>query len=550
MNIIEEPRAVQKIKHYEQVKGQRASFESYWQTLHDYFYVESTDVSSQHAPGSELNFTNLWDSTTLDAADVLASGFMNYLTPPTSMWFRLKHSNPELAENKNVGNYLQDVANEVNYAINRSNFYHQAHPAYKSSGVYGTSILFEEEDIEDDIRFINLPIKQVCIVEDARGRIAEYYIEFEYTAFQAMTRWGMEAIPTERKEDVEQRTDKKFQYLLYIGRRYTNDITKSDKKNMPIEALWIDIKAKTIVSEDGYNEFPCMCHRFDKRPQVAWGFSPAMKALPMARLLNAIAKTNLRAMMKQTDPPIALPANAFIMPFNANPRAVNYYKKTALDSGKDIFPFGNYGDTNVGMNAMIDYRNQVKSLMYNDVFLAFDTITKQMNNPEVQERINEKMTMLGPAVGRFTGEVLDPIIIRTICILYRRGRLPEPPDEMLMDTNYQIDYVSQLAQSQKRSEMTALMSALNVTAQIATYAPEALDKINTDKTIDNLFDVTGANVKILRSDNEIQAIRENRANQAIKAQQMAMLEQGVNVVKTGADVDKSLAEAKQVGVSK
>jgi hypothetical protein len=548
MNIVEEPRATQKIKHYEQVKGQRSSFESHWQTLHDYFYVESSDVSSTHAPGSELNFTNLWDATTLDAADILASGFMNYLTPPTSMWFRLKHSNPTLKDNKNVGNYLSDVASEVNFAINRSNFYHQVHPVYKSSGVYGTSILFEEEDIEDDIRFLNVPIKQCCIVEDARGRIGEYYIEFEYTAYQAMTRWGMDALPEERKEEAKQRSDKKYTYLLYIGRRYRLDVTKQDKKNMPIEALWIDIKANTIVSEDGYNEFPCMCHRFDKRPNVAWGYSPAMKSLPMARLLNAIAKTNLRAMMKQTDPPLALPENAFIMPFNANPRAINYYKKTALDSGKDIFPFGNYGNPQMGMEAMQYYANQVKSLMYNDVFLAFDQITKQMNNPEVAERINEKMTMLGPAVGRFTGEVLDPIIIRTIAILFRRGRLPDPPDELIGDPSYQIDYVSQLAQSQKRSEMTALMSALNVTAQIAEFQPEALDKISADKTIDSVFDITGAPVKILRTDNEVQAIRENRATQQAQANQMAMLQQGADVVAKGAGVDKTLAEAKAAGV--
>jgi len=302
------------------------------------------------------------------------------------------------------------------------------------------------------------------------------------------------------------------------------------------------------VSEDGYNEFPCMCHRFDKRPNIAWGFSPAMKALPMARLLNAIAKTNLRAMMKQTDPPLALPDNAFIMPFNANPRAINYYKKNALESAKDIFPFGNYGNVQIGLESLNYYSDQVRSLMYNDVFLAFDQITKQMNNPEVQERINEKMTMLGPAVGRFTGEVLDPIIIRTIGILFRRGRLPDPPDEMLMNADYQIDYISQLAQNQKRSELTALMSALNVTAQIAQFAPEALDKVSADKTIDNVWDVTGAPIKILRSDNEVDAIRQNRALQAQQAQQMAMLQQGADVVERGSKVDKNIAEANAQGV--
>jgi len=540
-----EPRVEELIKRYQQVKGIRSNFEGYWQQLHDYFYVESSDISSEHAFGAELNFNKLWDAATLDASDVLASGFMNYLTPPTSMWFKLKHSNPMMQANKKVATYLSDVAEEVNSAINRSNFYYEIFPSYKASGVYGTSILLEEEDIEDDIRFLNLPIKKVCIVEDARGRVAEYYIEFEYTAFQASTRWGEEKLNEAIKSELKagERSDKKHPFLLYIARRHRRDITKGNKENMPIEALWIDVKAKTTISEDGYNEFPCMTHRFNKRPLIPWGFSPAMKALPMARLLNAIAKTNLRAMMKQTDPPVALPENAFIMPFNMNPRAVNYYKKTSLDNQKDVFPFGNYGNVQVGMEALTYYANQVKSLMYNDVFIAFDQITKQMNNPEVMERINEKMTLLGPAVGRYTGEVLDPIIIRTIGILWRRGKLPMPPDEMMMDVDYSIDYVGLLAQSQKRSEMTALTNALGASAQIAQFAPQALDKINADKTIDSIWDVTGAPVKILRTDTEIKAIRDERAEQAAKAQQMAMLEQGAGIIEKGSQVDKNVAMA-------
>jgi hypothetical protein len=80
------------------------------------------------------------------------------------------------AENKAVSHYLEDVASVVNNMINSSNFYNQIIVSYKASGVYGTSVLLAEEDIEEDIRFLNLPIKQVCIVEDARGRVYEYYI--------------------------------------------------------------------------------------------------------------------------------------------------------------------------------------------------------------------------------------------------------------------------------------------------------------------------------------------------------------------------------------
>lgn len=536
------------IQDWKRATSNRTNWESYWQDLHDYFYITSPDVNKAYYPGTELETTNLYDATTLEAADVLASGFMNYLTPPTSKWFKLRAKNPQLEDNKRVNKFLADVADEVYHTLNKSNFYDRAFPSYKGSGVYGTSILLEEEDIDETARFYSLPLKQTAIIEDAKGRIAKYFIEFEYTAFQAATRWGKEALSEKMRQQLDgPQSNKKHKFLLYIAKRNVRDVTKENKENLPIEATWIDVASAKTMEESGYNEFPAMTHRFDKRPSIPWGFSPGMKALPSGRLLNGIAKTNLRALMKRTDPPVALPDNAFIMPFNSNPRALNYYKKNALDSAKDIFSFANFGDPQAGMTGMEYYGQQIRSIMFNDVFLAFQNLTKQMNNPEVMERINEKMSMLGPAVGRYTGEVLNPIVIRTIGILARRGKLPPMPEELIENPEFEIDYVSQLAQAQKRSELNSLMSGLSLVGQMSEAAPETLDKIDPDKTVDEAWDILGAPVKVLRSDQEVQDIREMRVQQQ---QEMMQQEQLANLADTGkkaAEADKALAEAKTKG---
>lgn len=549
-NKLENPRVSDLLDRFKQLLGSRSNFESYWQSLHDYFYLEAPDVNKQYAAGAELDMQYLFDATTLEAGDILASGFMNYLTPPSSKWFRLRPKNSALKDNKDVGDFLQDVADEVYLTLNKSNFYDQCFPSYKSSGIYGTSILFEEEDVQDDARFYSIPLKQAVIVEDARGRVAEYYIEFEYTAYQAASRWGLDKLSDALKEEFKARKDtKKHKFLLYIAKRNVRDVFRSDKTNMPIEALWIDSETRVAMEESGYNEFPVFTHRFDKRPFIPWGYSPAMKSLPFARLLNAVAKTNLRAMMKHTDPPVALPENAFIMPFNANPRAINYYKKTAMDSSKDIFAFGNFGDPSFGLQSVEYYAQKVKSLMFNDVFLAFEGVTKQMNNPEVYERINEKMTLLAPAVGRWTAEVLNPIIIRTVGILFRRGKLPEPPDELRQDPNYEIEFVGQLAQAQRRSELNTLVTALTMTGQLAQFAPDVLDKVNTDKTVDEIWGITGANVQVLRDDAEIADLRENRATQAAQQTQIATIGQKAEVGKVASEIDANVADARSKAAS-
>lgn len=544
------PRAQKLCEFYQFLKGGRSNFESYWQSLHDYYYIEAEDVNVSYYPGSELNSCNLYDSTTLEAADVLASGFMNYLTPPTSKWYGLSPKDPLLRSNKKVCTYLEDVRDEVNYTLNKSNFYNQMIASYKGSGVYGTSAMIEEEDIEDNARFNSLPIKNICLVEDGRGRVNEYYLEFSYTARQAESRWGRDKLSTEMQAELDSEAPRNNQhiFLLYIATRHVREVQKTDKKNMPIEALWIDYEGKMTVDEGGYHEFPAFCHRFDKRPTIPWGFSPGMKTLPFARILNAVAKTNLRMMMKHTDPPVAVPDNAFILPFNQNPRATNYYNKKILENGaSDIFAFGNYGNPQVGMNALEYYTARVKAMMYNDVFLAFDGITKQMNNPEVMERINEKMTMLGPAVGRYISEMLNPVIIRTIGILARRGKLPRPPDELIENPEYEIDCISQLAQAQRRSELNSLISGLTIVGQMANFSPRVVDKIDPDKVVDEAWAIIGAPDRVLRDDAEVQQIRESMAKQSQQQQQMEMLQQGADAVNKGSAVDLNLAKAKAAG---
>jgi hypothetical protein len=215
-----------------------------------------------------------------------------------------------------------------------------------------------------------------------------------------------------------------------------------------------------------------------------------------------------------------------------------------MDS-KSIFSFANQGDPQFGLQAVEYYSSKVKNLMFHDTFLAFSNITKDMNNPEIMERINEKMTMLGPAVGRYLSEVLNPIVQRTLGILWRKGRLPEPPDEMLMDPSYEIDFVGSLAQAQRRSELNTLVTGLTMVGNMAQFTPEIMDKINPDKVTDEVWAITGASVKVLRDDAEIQKIREGRAEASMKAQEMAMAQAGAAAGKDAGAAAAGFAKAEE-----
>lgn len=511
------------VKNMKAMQGSRMDFDSLYQTLHNYYYVEGSNITAKKNPGNEIN--TLLDSTSLTAGNVLASGLSNFLTPESSKWILLEHPDRRLQEDKSVQQWMNDSTDEVLLTLSRSNFYNQMPIFYKSSGVYGTAGLFCEKDNRDYIRFYNIPIDKFYLTEDARERPNSFFLRFEYTAEQAVSRFG-DKVSDEIKEAYKMpvNEDKKYIFICYIGERTQRDDTKMDKLNMPVRIVWVEEKTQKVVEEGGFNSMPCVAHRFYKRPQIVYGYSPAMEALPHARLANVIQDTVIRASMKQTDPAFAVPDDVFIGTPNFNPRQINYYQRGRMTQNDQIIPIGNYGNVSIGLNELENQRQMINRIMFVDTFQAFNDLTKQMTVPEVMERVSEKMTVLGPAVGRFMNDVLQPLIEKVVAILFEEGRLPELPDAMMENPNFEVKFVSRLIQSQRQTEINNIVSAMSIAGQIAQFKPEVLDIINGDKAVEEVFGIQNINPEMLYSQQEVRELRQARA----EAQQQQAALAGAN----------------------
>ncbi len=531
------------VKNYEQLKGSRERFTGLYDKLHRFFYVEGTNV---YPDENNADLPALLDSTSLDCADVLAAGLSNYLTPESSNWVYLEHPNRELREDNDVKVWLQEVADEVLLTLSQSNFYNQMPIFYKASGVYGTAVMMIEKDATDGVRFYNIPISKTFMTEDARERPSEFYLILEYTSEQALSRFGNACSDAIKEDYASGRSDKKFKFICYLGKREDRDDTKEDKPNKPIRMAWVDLLTKKIVKEDGCDTMPVVAHRFYKRAQVVYGYSPAMKALPYARAANTIADTMIRAAMKQADPPLLLPDDAFLGEPNFNPRQINYYRRGAMTPRDEVFSVGNDGKPVVGMEFLQFYQQQIRMMMFYETFQAFSSLTKQMTVPEVMERISEKMTLLGPAVGRFMNEVLQPLIEKVVFILFEAGKLPQLPEAIKADPRFEVKFKSRLVQSQRQTEVNNIVNALSITGQIAQFKPEVLDKINGDKAVDEIFDITGVSRDILNDDAEVETIRQQRTEAQAQAAELANAQSVAQTYKAAAEGARNESEASDV----
>ena len=173
---------------------------------------------------------------------------------------------------------------------------------------------------------------------------------------------------------------------------------------------------------------------------------------------------------------------------------------------------------------------------------AFSELTKQMTVPEVMERISEKMTVLGPAVGRFMNDVLQPLIEKVVMILYNAGKLPPMPEGLMQNPSFEVKFVGRLVQSQRQSEINNIVNAIGIIGQVAQVKPEVLDKINADEVVTTIANITGLPASMIYSDDEVRKLREQRAEAQAQEAQLMQAQALAQTYKTASEGDRNAAQ--------
>ena len=527
--------AKQIIKHYDQLKTERSLYSDLWQTIAKYTLPRKAYITKERKPGEKYAY-DVYDSTAIQANLVLAAGFHSYMTNPSSKWFALKMQDRTLMESQDVKVWLKDTEDRVYDTLNGSNFAQQIHETYLDLGCFGTSGLYEEEDEKDIVRFFSWPIGNLYIAENERERVDIIYRDFKYTARQAYERWKDKAGETVRKAIEKGEDFKPVTFIHCIMPRYERDVSKTDAKNMPFVSYYVEKEKQEIISEGGYLEFPCFVPRFNKHNDDAYGSSPAMVSLPDILQLNKMDETIIRASQIVIDPPISVPHDGFMLPIKWGPRGVNY--KTSINPYDKIEPLLTGANIPIGLEMEEQRRTIIKQNFFVDLFLLLAQKGK-MTATEVLQRVEEKMLILAPTLGRLMSELLDPIITRTINILARQNKL-KPLPFSLQGKNYVIEYISPLARAQKLSESKSINNFLLALDAISNKLPEVLDKINGDKLVDALSDLNNVPPNLIRDDKEVANIREARAEAQKMQLELEMAKTGMGALKDASQAQKNI----------
>ena len=524
------------LKRFDRLKSNRQNWESHWQEVADYMQPRKADVTKTRSKGDKRTEL-IFDSSPLQAVELLAASLHGMLTNPATTWFSLRFKGGEFEDNDEAKAWLEDATEVMYNAINKSNFQQEIFELYHDLITFGTAAMFIEEDAEDTLKYSTRHINEMYISENDKGRIDTIFRKFRLTARAAIQKFGVNVtdniVTVNRKDPYEE-----IEILHAIYPRSDFNPKKKDKANMPFESVYLEAGTGDELSVSGFKEFPFVVPRYLKASHEIYGRSPAMTALPDVKMLNEMSKTTIKSAQKQVDPPLLVPDDGFILPVRTVPGGLNFYRSGTRDR---IEPLNIGANTPLGLNMEEQRRDSIRNAFYvNQLMMQSGP---QMTATEVIQRNEEKMRLLGPVLGRLQSELLKPLIDRTFALLLRKNLFRPAPD-FLSGQDIEIEYVSPLAKAQKSAELQSIMRGIEILGSLANVAP-VFDHVNMDKLVKHLMDVVGVPQKVLKTQNEVQAKREQDQQQQAQQQQMAQMQQVAESAGAAAPMAKALPEEAQ-----
>ena len=525
------------IRRYDTLKSQRSVWEMHWQELGDYMVPRKADITKKRTAGDKRTDL-IFDGTAIHAAELLAASLHGMLTSASTPWFSLRFTDPMLDNDDMAKEWLESAQNDMYNAFAKSNFQEQIHELYSDLVTFGTAVMYIEADDKTVLRFQTRHIAECYLSEDQHGRVDTVVRAYKIPGRDARNMFG-EAVGPVLWKQIEEDPLRLIELVHFVMPRDAYDPGIPDKMNMPWSSCYIDAENKWKISEGGFQENPYTCPRYLKSSfEVGYGRSPSMTALPDTKMLMEMSKTTIKAAQKMVDPPLLVPDDGYILPIRVTPGGLNFYRSGTRDR---IEPLVTAQATPLGLQIEDQRREAIKQAFYVDQLQLRDS--PNMTATEVIARNESRMRLLGPVLGRLQSELLQPLIQRSFNLM-ASARLFDAAPEYMQTGNIEIEYVSPLAKAQRQGEIDSTLRMFEILNPLAQIEPGIFDYVDMDGLVKFVARTVGVPASVLRSENEVMGIREER--QQAEAQQQEMM-QAQQVAETAGAAAPALKAVGQLG---
>ena len=532
------------VERNDELKGIRSLYEPLWEEIAEFIFPRRIGIGYKPTPGLKQT-SKQYDSTASHSLNLLAASMHGTLTPSNSVWSSFKLRDDRLNQIKEVMDWTEAVTNTMSVARHQSTFSSEIHELYLDFGAFGGGCMFIDEKPLfypgfNGLQYRSLSNSEYCVSENAEGKVDTLFREFELSARAAVRKFG-DNLGEKIQDAAEKKPDMKFPFL-HCTYPKEMEFERVGEKNWSF--YYISIDDKKLINGGGYYEFPYIVPRWSKSSGEDYGRGPGHTALPDVKTLNKAKEFGLKAWAKDLDPPTFEKDNGVIGSLKLWPGGRN------IARDKDsIWTMDHKIRYDVSQIKEEELRTSIRQIFYSDQLKLQEG--PEMTATEVQVRYELMQRLLGPTLGRFEGEGMNPLIEREFGLMMRASSgkypvLPPPPPILarMGVTDIDIEYEGPLAKSQRRGEMVRMQAVAGIAMQMIQggFSPEILDNFDGDKVVRHASEIEGIPSKVIRSTEEVGAIREARAKKMAEEQKKQDLERLAATAKDAAPMVGALGE--------
>ena len=553
----------------QQLETERASFMNHWRELGDYILPRRPRFASNDVNKGDKKNQKIVDSTATFASRTARSGMMSGITSPARRWFRLATRDKDIVEDEEVKAWLYTVTEKMNAIFEKSNLYGSLPIVYGDIITFATSAMMVLEDFENVIHTKHFPIgSYVCSAND-RGIVDVFGRTFRMTVRNVVNQfardgedYNWENISSMVKEAYESgRFEDWVEIQHFIMPNDMYDPDKEDSASKKFVSIYYEVGSGStgpggnymtgldsdkILRRMGYDIFPVLVPRWEVNSEDSYGTDcPGMQVLGDIKQLQLQQKRKMQAIEKMVNPSMIGPAHLRNSAVTLQPGGITF-----VDVRDAANTFRPAHEVRLSIRELMEdmqmTRERIRHGFFENLFLALSTSDRrEMTAREVEERHEEKMWALGPVLQRLNQDFLTPLIDLTFEYMLRQGLVPPPPRALLERAGepLKVEYVSVMAEAQKLVNLKAVERFMQLAGNTAAINPQALDKMDADQLMDVYAELTGIPPGIVRPDEMVEEIRQERAKQQQAQQKMEQLQQAGAMAKDMGSAAQSISQA-------